>query len=121
MDVEADGDQVLGSAGQALAVEWYEGEGYEILERNWIRREGEISLIARRGRTVAFCEVVTGSADAASSDTEAVLPAKQRRIRRLGARWLTELTPAAGRSLVDLRFDIAVASGGEIDVVMSAF
>ena len=121
MDVDPDGDQVLGSAGQALAVQWYEGEGYEILERNWSRREGEISLIARRGRTVAFCEVVTGSPDAVGRDIEAVLPAKQRRIRRLGARWLTELTPAAGRSLVDLRFDVAVATGGEIDIVLSAF
>ena len=70
--------------------------GYEILDRNWRRREGEVDLIVRRGPTVVFCEVKTRSTDRFGTGAESVLPAKQRRIRRLAARWLSELTPAAG-------------------------
>jgi putative endonuclease len=111
----------LGRAGEDVAVAWYEDHGYEVLERNWHRREGEVDLIARQGRTVAFCEVKTRSSDAFGTGAESVLPAKQRRIRRLAARWLAELTPASGRALVDLRFDVVCITAGEVDVIEDAF
>ena len=111
----------LGRSGEDTAAAWYEGHGYEILERNWRRREGEVDLIVRRGRTVVFCEVKTRSSDAFGTGAEAVVPAKQRRIRRLAARWLAELTPASGRQLVDLRFDVVSLTAGQIDVIEDAF
>ena len=111
----------LGRAGEDLAAAWYEEHGYEVLERNWRRREGEVDLIARTGRTVVFCEVKTRTSDAFGTGAEAVVPAKQRRIRRLAARWLAELTPASGRALVDLRFDVVSVTAGEVDVVEDAF
>ena len=111
----------LGRTGEDLAAAWYEDHGYEVLERNWRRREGEVDLIVRKGRTVAFCEVKTRSSDAFGSGAESVLPAKQRRIRRLATRWLAELTPATGRALVDLRFDVVDITAGEVDVIEDAF
>ena len=111
----------LGRDGEETAAAWYEDHGYEVLERNWRRREGEVDLIARKGRTVVFCEVKTRSSDAFGTGAEAVLPAKQRRIRRLASRWLAELTPAAGRALVDLRFDVVSITGGDVDVLEDAF
>jgi putative endonuclease len=111
----------VGDAGEATAAAWYEANGYEILERNWRRRDGEVDLIARRGRTVVFCEVKARSTDAFGSGAEAVVPAKQRRIRRLASRWLAELTPASGRALVDLRFDVVSITGPEVDVIEDAF
>ncbi len=111
----------VGAEGEATAAAWYEANGYEILERNWRRREGEVDLIARRGRTVVFCEVKARSTEAFGSGAEAVLPAKQRRIRRLAARWLAELTPQSGRALVDLRFDVVSITGREVDVIEDAF
>ncbi len=104
-----------------MAAAWYEEHGYEVLERNWRRREGEVDLIARQGRTVVFCEVKTRSSDAFGTGAEAVVPAKQRRIRRLASRWLAELTPASGRALVDLRFDVVSITGGDVDVLEDAF
>jgi putative endonuclease len=104
-----------------MAAAWYEDHGYEVLERNWRRREGEVDLIARQGRTVVFCEVKTRSSDAFGTGAEAVLPAKQRRIRRLASRWLAELTPSSGRTLVDLRFDVVSITGGDVDVLEDAF
>ena len=94
---------------------------YEILERNWRRREGEVDLIVRRRRTVVFVEVKTRTSDAFGTGAEAVLPAKQRRIRRLASRWLAELTPSSGRALVDLRFDVVDITAGRIDVIEDAF
>ena len=111
----------LGRSGEDTAAAWYEDHGYEVLERNWRRREGEVDLIARKGRTVVFCEVKTRSSDAFGTGAEAVVPAKQRRIRRLASRWLAELTPASGRALVDLRFDVVAITGGAVDVVEDAF
>ena len=113
--------RALGTAGEDTAAAWYEDHGYEVLERNWRRREGEVDLIVRAGRTVAFCEVKTRSSDAFGTGAEAVLPAKQRRIRRLASRWLAELTPASGRALVDLRFDVVCITAGEVDVIEDAF
>ena len=111
----------LGRAGEDAAGRWYEARGYEVLERNWRRREGEVDLIARNGRTVVFCEVKTRTSDAFGTGAESVLPAKQRRIRRLAARWLAELTPASGRALVDLRFDVVSITAGEVEVFEDAF
>jgi putative endonuclease len=113
--------RALGVEGEALAALWYEDNGYEILDRNWRRREGEIDLIVRHGKTVAFCEVKTRSTDRFGSGAESVLVPKQRRIRRLAARWLSELTPASGRARVDVRFDVVSITAGRVEVIEDAF
>jgi putative endonuclease len=110
-----------GAPGEELAARWYEGQGYEVLERNWRRREGEVDLIVRRGATVVFVEVETRATGQYGTGTESAAPAKQRRIRRLAARWLSELTPAVGRSRVEARFDVVSMTAGELDVVENAF
>ena len=117
----AERSAALGRSGEDRAAAWYEDHGYEVLERNWRRREGEVDLIVRKGRTVAFCEVKTRTSDAFGTGAESVLPAKQRRVRRLATRWLAELTPATGRTLVDLRFDVVDITAGEVDVIEDAF
>ena len=113
--------RALGAEGEELAARWYEAQGYEVLERNWRRREGEVDLIVRRGATVVFTEVKTRSTDRFGTGAESVLPAKQRRIRRLASRWLAELTPAVGRARVELRFDVVSITAGEVDVIEDAF
>ncbi|MHB8431557.1 MAG: YraN family protein, partial [Acidimicrobiales bacterium] len=35
----------LGAFGEERAARWYEDRGYEVLERNWRRREGELDLV----------------------------------------------------------------------------
>jgi putative endonuclease len=118
---DGDGRQARGQAGEDLAARWYEGQGYEVLERNWRRRQGELDLIVRRGATVVFVEVKTRTTDRHGTGAESVLPAKQRRIRRLAARWLSELTPAVGRSRVEARFDVVSITAGRVDVIENAF
>ena len=110
-----------GAAGEAAAAAWYEERGYEVVERNWRRREGELDLIVRAGRTVVFCEVKTRTTGRYGTGAEAVTEPKQRRIRRLAARWFSELTPASGRRALDARFDVVTVDGGVVEVIEGAF
>lgn len=109
--------RAYGDFGERLAAEWYERQGYEIVARNWRCREGEIDLVARRGRVVVICEVKARRTDAYGSGFEAVTPVKQARLRRLAARWLGEARPGA----VDVRFDVVAVTGARVEVLEAAF
>lgn len=109
--------QRRGRAGERLAAEWYAGRGWEIVDRNWRVREGEIDLVVRRGDTLVFCEVKTRSSDRFGSAAAAVTPAKQRRLRTLARLYLT----STGVRSPQLRFDVAAVTGGQVHVIESAF
>ncbi len=115
------GGRSVGARGEALAARWYEHKGYEVLARNWRCRDGEIDLVVRSGRCVVFCEVKTRSTDIFGTGSEAVTVAKQRRIRRLAASWLSELGPASARPWVDVRFDVVSITAGRVEVIEGAF
>ena len=88
------------------------------MARNWRCREGELDLIARRGREYVFVEVKNRGSDAFGLPAEAVGRTKQARIRRLAARWLEHDAPARARSI---RFDVVAILAGEVDVIEGAF
>ena len=110
--------QRLGEEGEKLVAQWYEDNGYFLLDRNWRCSEGEIDLVMRRERTVVFCEVKTRSSDAFGEPIESVTPAKQFKVRKAATRWLTENgAPVKG----ELRFDIAAVMGADITITENAF
>ena len=111
------GRRALGAHGEDCAAAWYRANGYEILDRNWRCRAGEIDIVARRGRMVVVCEVKTRSSDAYGSPAAAVTIDKQRRLRRLGVAWLE----AHGLRGAPLRFDVAGVVGGAVTVLEAAF
>ena len=92
----------FGNSGEDLAALLYERDGYEVIERNFTCPEGEIDLIARKGRTLVVCEVKTRRTDYFGDPSEAVTPAKQARLRRLAMIWLSQRR-ANG---MKLRFDV---------------
>ena len=110
--------QALGRWGEDRVVRWYRRHGFEILERNWRCRHGELDVIVRRGPLVAVCEVKTRSSLAFGTPAEAVGWQKQRRIRRLATQWLSEQERSGA---VQLRFDVAEVVGREIRVIEAAF
>ena len=112
-----------GRFGEDLAARWYRRHGYRVLDRNWRCREGELDLVAVRGTVVVFCEVKARATTSHGHPSEAVGPAKQRRLRRLAMRWLAEAR-ADGRVAatgLTLRFDVACVLGTRIHVIESAF
>jgi putative endonuclease len=117
----------LGQDGEDLAANWYEAEGYALLERNWRCREGEIDIVAARGSLTVFCEVKTRSSARFGLPAEAVGRAKQLRARRLAALWFAARAGSAGRSGQrqpqggPVRFDVACVMAGKLEVIEGAF
>jgi putative endonuclease len=112
----------LGVAGEDAVARWYEAAGYEVLDRNWRCRDGELDLVVTQGGTLAFCEVKTRASTRFGAPFEAVTLTKQRRLRNLALRWLAE----HGTHRPALRFDVASVTStpsGElaIDVLEGAF
>lgn len=89
-----------------------------MLDRNWRDgRHGEIDLVVARDATIVFCEVKARRSAAYGTPAEAVTPAKQARIRRLGAAWLA----AHVGSYREVRFDVVAILAGELEVIEAAF
>ena len=80
----------LGAHGEELAARHLVAAGMVLLDRNWRCEAGELDLVLRDGDVLVVCEVKTRSSAAFGSPFEAVTPAKLGRLRRLGARWMTE-------------------------------
>ena len=94
----------LGRLGEQLAAEHLARRGFQIVERNYRTRWGELDIVAFDGRTLAFCEVKTRRAGGSPvGPLEAIRAVKRSRVRRMAGSWLTERTdrPYADR----LRFD----------------
>lgn len=93
----------LGQHGEDRAVRFLESRGYEIIERNYHCRGGEIDIIARDAGDLVFVEVKTRRSDTDSSASEAVDSRKRGKIVRSALNYLTE------RKLGEIgcRFDIA--------------
>ena len=114
--------RAVGQAGEDAVAAWYAAAGYELLDRNWRVREGELDLVVRDAATIAFCEVKTRRSDRFGLPVEAVTPRKQQRLRMLAGRWLTAHDGGAGT----LRFDVASVrpdgrGGWDVDVLTGAF
>jgi len=101
----------LGQMGESLAASYLIGCGWRIVDRNVRYREGEIDIVAARGGILAFVEVKTRRSSAFGSPAEAVTWRKQRKIRAVASRYLSERHPHARSVRFDV-VDIARDRGG---------
>jgi putative endonuclease len=113
----SEGRRERGVRGEDLAAAWYESNGYEVLDRNWRCRAGELDLVVRFGSTLVFCEVKSRATDRFGTGAEAVTHEKQARIRRLASEWIG----ARGARPRSIRFDVAAILGDRLDVIEAAF
>jgi len=114
-------NQSFGAWGEGRVAEWYRARGYEIVERNWRCRQGEIDIIASRDLVIVICEVKTRATADFGSPALAVDANKQQRLRRLAAHWLSEHP----NNRVSVRFDVAAVIGPKeevsLEVIEAAF
>lgn len=83
----------LGDLGEKLAEEYLEKQGYEIVDRNYQKRSGEIDLIARKNKIIIFVEVKTRTKNENEEyrpPEEAVNFSKQRKIIKTARSYLFE-------------------------------
>jgi putative endonuclease len=89
--VSENGRQRLGARGERLAAEHLERRGFEIVERNYRTRWGELDIIAFDGRTLAFCEVKSRRLGPGGGDPfDAIRSRKRSQVRKMAGQWLVE-------------------------------
>jgi len=80
----------VGARGEELACARLEADGYEILERGYRTRDGEIDIVARHDGTTVFVEVKTRSSSGHGGPLAAVTPSKQAKICRAAIAYLQQ-------------------------------
>jgi len=110
----------LGRKGEDAAVNYFQQNGYEIIQRNWTNEKYEIDIIARNEEFIVFAEVKTRSSNYWGNPEEAVSKGKIRRIVEAADFYLKEYDIE-----LPARFDVVAAiwngKGFEIDHIDDAF
>lgn len=97
----------VGREGEALAANFLQQKGYEIVDRNWRYGPKEIDIVARDGDTMVFVEVKTRSTLAFELPQEAVTKKKMKNLVEAADAYLIQ-------NNIDLegRFDIVAVLNG---------
>lgn len=106
-----------GKAAEDSVVAAYQNSGFDILDRRWRRREGELDIVAGHGDKLYFVEVKASSSHDRAAEN--LTMGQQKRIHNAALRYLAE---KAKRLDVECRFDAAtVDAQGRVRVIPGAF
>lgn len=83
-------NNLLGAWGEDQAAAYLRRKGWTLLGLNYRCRFGEIDIIARKGRYLAFVEVKLRKSDRYGQAREFVTAAKQRRLMAAAELWLSQ-------------------------------
>ncbi len=92
----------LGRKGEDLAASYLRGLGWEIVERNYRTRLGEIDIVSRDRDTLIFVEVKTRTNSDVARPDQSVTVRKQAKLRRL----IEEYLVRHNQEQADVRFDV---------------
>lgn len=110
-------NRVIGNRGEDIAVHFLLKQGYQILERNYRCRFGEIDIIGRDNNYLVFIEVKYRKDINKGYPVEAVGYYKQRRIINT-AKYYVKIKHLNN---IDIRFDIVEIVNNKIRVINNAF
>lgn len=110
-------NSLRGKYGEDLAVSYLEGKGFEVLERNYRHRKGEIDVIALYKNVLLVFVEVKLRKDAAYGMPEMFVSATQQR----GVIEAADAYIHAINWQKDIRFDIIAISGNEVYHIEDAF
>lgn len=106
-----------GTQYEERAAEYLIAQNYQILERNYRIRFGEIDIIARDGTVLVFIEVKYRKNDESGNPLEAVDIRKQRKIIKVARYYLYQKKYGD----VPCRFDVIGICGSHIEHIKDAF
>ena len=110
--------KIKGMAAENVACRFLELQGYEIIERNFAAKTGEIDIIAKDGDFFVFVEVKYRRDASFGYPSEAVDRKKQQKIRKTAAWYLKVHHPS---DFAPARFDVVEILGKKIRVIKNAF
>lgn len=101
-----------GRDGEARAADYLRARGYAIVDRNWRCEQGEIDIVAARGRILAVVEVKTRRSADFGHPFEAIDARKSARLWALARAWIrAHPDEARGRRL---RMDAIAVLGADV-------
>ena len=106
-----------GKAAEEKAASYIKSLGYEILERNFNSRFGEIDIIARDGNTLVFVEVRSKSYSSFGTPEETISKSKAKKIIKTAEFYIKIKNPF----FEDVRFDIISILHNNISHIKNAF
>jgi putative endonuclease len=80
--------KMLGMQGEILAQNYLTAQGYQIIERNFKNKIGEIDIIAKQENVICFCEVKTRRSLTYGQPYESVNYFKMRKLSKLALSYL---------------------------------
>lgn len=80
----------LGAWGEKVAADHLKASGYELVDRNWRCRQGEIDLVVRKGQELVFVEVKTRRGQQAGMPEEGLTRRKSQKLVNLAKLYLAE-------------------------------
>ncbi|RHA41982.1 YraN family protein [Cellulomonas rhizosphaerae] len=92
----------VGRYGEDVAAQHVLEAGWQVLDRNWRCRDGELDLVGLDGDELVVVEVKTRRSTAYGHPAEAVTRLKLARVRRLAAAWLA----AHDQRVASVRVDV---------------
>ena len=110
-----------GQEWERLAERHLKSAGYEILERNYVTRTGEIDFVAKEAGTLCFVEVKGRRGTAYGHPAEAVTQEKRRRIFRSAEAYLMRHRLGAPPCRFDVVTILGADSQPEISILRDAF
>ena len=108
--------RILGKSAEDRAVAFLTGLGYEILDRNFTCKMGELDIVARKDGTVVFVEVKSRARTKFGLAQEAVGGLKRAKLLRAAA-----LYAQLKRLDCEMRFDVIADGPDGLDHIENAF
>ncbi len=96
----------IGDIGEEVVCKYLETKGFRVLERNYLRKWGEIDIVAEKGQLLSFIEVKSVSREPGTGyrPEENMHPAKLKRLHRVIRTYLLDRKVPEGR---EWRIDVA--------------
>jgi len=76
-------DYELGKIGEQKACDYLIEKGYELIDKNFRSRMGEIDLVVKKGQILVFVEVKLKTSDKFGTPEEMITPAKIGKVRKM--------------------------------------